>query len=175
MEHLRSITLSSYHDKDFIRARFAKERVDMKIGREFTFLDLSGLKKPPDGPTLFPIREKTSSWAKILQKSMGLLATPYRRKICVVQPEEYGAYKDEHGNAQTMDGRIINVSKEDIKAMLEMQNIQGGKYLSIPQCEGCFKMLGVHPTPPYPPEDIYGRDEVKELIEKVWKDQEKNI
>lgn len=71
MEHLRSITLSSDHDKDFIRARFAKERVDMEIGREFTFLDLSGLKKPPDGPTLFPIREKTSSWAKILQKSMG--------------------------------------------------------------------------------------------------------
>lgn len=35
-----------------------------------------------------------------------------RRKIRVVQLDEYRIYKDEDGNA--LDGRIINVFKEDI-------------------------------------------------------------
>ncbi|KAF2566643.1 hypothetical protein F2Q70_00028043 [Brassica cretica] len=42
------------------------------------------------------------------------IVIPSRRKIRVVQPDEHGVYRDEDGNAQVPDGRIINVSKEDI-------------------------------------------------------------
>ncbi|KAF3581331.1 hypothetical protein DY000_02031593 [Brassica cretica] len=63
-------------------------------------------------------------------------ATHTKRKICVVQLAEYGVYTDEDGNAQTMDGKIINVSKEEIEAILEMDDKSGGKYLSLPQYEG---------------------------------------
>ncbi|KAL0793757.1 hypothetical protein Bca101_065134 [Brassica carinata] len=58
-----------------------------------------------------------------------------------MQREEYRVYRDEYGNAQALDGRIINVSKEDIKAILEMADRSGGKYLSLPQYEGCFGCL----------------------------------
>ena len=37
-----------------------------------------------------------------------------------MQLDEYGVYRDEDGNAKALDGRIINVFKEDIKAILEM-------------------------------------------------------
>ncbi|KAF3508491.1 hypothetical protein F2Q69_00006522 [Brassica cretica] len=42
------------------------------------------------------------------------------RKIRVVQPDEYGVYRDENGNASALDGMIINVSNEDVEAILEM-------------------------------------------------------
>ena len=48
-----------------------------------------------------------------------------------------------------MDGRIINDSKEDIEAILELADSLGGHYLSLPHYEGCFQMHGVHSTPSY--------------------------
>ena len=42
-------------------------------------------------------------------------ANPPRRKICVVSPNVFRVDRDEEGNAHAMDGRIINVSKEDIE------------------------------------------------------------
>ncbi|KAG2331729.1 hypothetical protein Bca4012_018717 [Brassica carinata] len=78
-------------------------------------------------------------------------ATP-NRKICEVSPDEYGVCRDEEGNAHAMDERIINVSKGDIEAILEMADSLGGRYLSLPHYEGCFQMHGVHPTPLYLPE-----------------------
>ncbi|KAG2311912.1 hypothetical protein Bca52824_023469 [Brassica carinata] len=88
------------------------------------------------------------------------------RKICVVQPDEYGVYRDEDGNAHALDGRIINVSKEDIEAILEMTDKSGGKYLSLPQYEGYFLMPGVYCTPPRPPvSDTFSRVHVIELLD----------
>ena len=37
-----------------------------------------------------------------------------------MQPDEYGVYRDENGNASALDGMIINVSNEDVEAILEM-------------------------------------------------------
>ncbi|KAL0650006.1 hypothetical protein Bca4012_092697 [Brassica carinata] len=79
-----------------------------------------------------------------------LTATPTRKKIRVVQHDEYGVYRDEDGNAQIVDGRIIKVSKEDIKAILEMADKSGKHYLSLLR-----------------------RDEVMEMMWKVMKDQDK--
>lgn len=53
-------------------------------------------------------------------------ATPINKKIHVVQPDEYEVYIDEDGNAQALDWRIINVSKDDIEAILEMADKSGG-------------------------------------------------
>ncbi|KAL0723121.1 hypothetical protein Bca4012_037720 [Brassica carinata] len=95
-------------------------------------------------------------------------ATSPRRMICVVQPDEYGVYKNKEGNAKTMYERIINVSKEDIEAILEVADTLGGRYQSLPQYERCFEMPRVHPTPPYLPEaNTYTRDLVKDLIENI--------
>ncbi|KAG2328635.1 hypothetical protein Bca52824_011363 [Brassica carinata] len=94
--------------------------------------------------------------------------------ICVVQPDEYGVYKNKEGNAKTMYERIINVSKEDIEAILEVADTLGGRYQSLPQYERCFEMPRVHPTPPYLPEaNTYTRDLVKDLIEDVFKAQDR--
>ncbi|KAF3495467.1 hypothetical protein DY000_02053040 [Brassica cretica] len=76
-----------------------------------------------------------------------LTVTPTRKKIRVVQHDEYGVYRDEDGNAQIVDGRIIKVSKEDIKAILEMADKSGKHYLSLLRYEGCFQIPGIHPTP----------------------------
>ena len=76
-----------------------------------------------------------------------LTATPTRKKIHVVQHDEYGVYIDEDGNAQIVDGRIIKVSKEDIKAILEMADKSGKHYLSLLRYEGCFQIPVIHPTP----------------------------
>ena len=67
-------------------------------------------------------------------------ATPTRRKICVVQSDEYGVYINEDGNAQALDVRIINVSKEDIEAKLEMvDNALIGRALVL-----CVKLSNQH-------------------------------
>lgn len=95
-------------------------------------------------------------------------ATPTKRKFRVVQSNEYEVYRDEDGNAQSMDGRIINVSKEDIKEILEMAYKSGGNYLSLPQYEGCLQMPELHLTTHSQPVD-----DVKELIRGVFKAQEK--
>ncbi|KAG5396903.1 hypothetical protein IGI04_018717 [Brassica rapa subsp. trilocularis] len=57
-------------------------------------------------------------------------ATSSKKKICVIQRDEYGVYRDEDGNTHALDGRIINVSKEDIENLLEMVDKSGGKYSS---------------------------------------------
>ncbi|KAG5377765.1 hypothetical protein IGI04_025607 [Brassica rapa subsp. trilocularis] len=72
-----------------------------------------------------------------------------RRKIRRVSPDDYGVYIDEESNAHAMERKIINDSKEDIEAILELLNSLGGCYLSLPQYEGCFQMPRVHPTPSY--------------------------
>ncbi|KAF3595938.1 hypothetical protein DY000_02022729 [Brassica cretica] len=36
-------------------------------------------------------------------------ATPSKRKIRVIQPDEYGVYRDEDGIAHTLNGKIINM------------------------------------------------------------------
>ena len=66
-----------------------------------------------------------------------------------MQPDEHEVYLDEDGNAQAPDGRIINVSKENIEAIFKMADKSRGKYLTLPQYEGCFQMPGIHliPTP----------------------------
>ena len=86
-----------------------------------------------------------------------------------MSPYEYGVYKDEEGNTQAMDGRITNVSKENIEEILEMADILESRYRSLPEYEGCFKMLGFHPTPSYPPElATYSRDHIRDLIADIF-------
>lgn len=53
-------------------------------------------------------------------------STHSKRKIRVVLPGEYRIYIDENGNTHAPDGRIINVYKEDIDAILEMADKSGG-------------------------------------------------
>ena len=65
-------------------------------------------------------------------------ATPSKRKIHIIHPDDYGVYRDEDGNTQALDGRIINVSIDDMEAISEMVDKSGGKYLSLPQYEGRF-------------------------------------
>ncbi|KAF2546962.1 hypothetical protein F2Q70_00021716 [Brassica cretica] len=87
--------------------------------------------------------------------------------ILILQHDEYGVYRDEDGNAHTLDVRIINVSKEDIEAILEMADSAEGKYMSLPQYERCFHLPRVlHPIH-YPPPSSYNKDNIEELLNNI--------
>lgn len=49
-----------------------------------------------------------------------------------MKQDEYGVYRDEEGNARANDGKITDVSKENIEAILERDDSAGCHYMSLP-------------------------------------------
>ncbi|KAH0879454.1 hypothetical protein HID58_066848, partial [Brassica napus] len=78
--------------------------------------------------------------------------------ILILQHDEYGVYRDEDGNAHTLDVRIINVSKEDIEAILEMADSAEGKCFHLPRV-----LHSIH----YPPPSSYNKDNIEELLNDI--------
>lgn len=94
--------------------------------------------------------------------------TPAKRMICVMALDEYGIYRDEEENAHATDGRIINVSKDDMRAILEMVDIMGGFYMSLPKYERCFQMPRDYHDPCYHHKPkTYRRDQVEDMIDDI--------
>ena len=46
---------------------------------------------------------------------------------------EYKIYRDGHGNARSVDGRIIHVSREDIREIMERAAKDGDTHICLPE------------------------------------------
>ena len=53
--------------------------------------------------------------------------------MIVMEKDEYGVYRDDHGHARDVDGHIISVSKEDIRSLLERASRDEHNYICLPQ------------------------------------------
>ena len=67
-------------------------------------------------------------------------------------PYEFGIFRDPEGNARAMDGRLLQVSKEDITDILAIANGQGNLFTQA--------------TPPDP--DPYSRAEMDEKLNDIY-------
>ncbi|KAF3567045.1 hypothetical protein DY000_02016124 [Brassica cretica] len=70
------------------------------------------------------MHRSTVGLAKTVTRALRFTLLSLQKGSRVVQLDDYGVYRDEDGNAQTLDGWIINASKEDIVAILEMEVIK---------------------------------------------------
>ena len=85
-----------------------------------------------------------------------------RRKICWERKDEYGIYRDKDVYARAPDGRIIHVSREGIRAILERSVMVGHIHISLQE------YAEVPPTTVLEP-NTYSRTEIDELVEGIYR------
>ena len=82
--------------------------------------------------------------------------------------DEYGIYRDEHGNARSVDGRIIYVSKEDIGEIMERAAIDGHTHICLPEyAEKVTRTMLVPVT--------YSRGEINEMVHGIYRAHEMSL
>ena len=88
------------------------------------------------------------------------------RKFYWEEKDEYGVYKDDQGCARDMDGHVINVSKEEIRKLLERARDEPN-YIFLPEHASTFTQTKLVP-------EINTNDEISEMFYRIWREQEKN-
>uniref|UniRef100_M4F9Z7 Uncharacterized protein n=1 Tax=Brassica campestris TaxID=3711 RepID=M4F9Z7_BRACM len=78
-----------------------------------------------------------------------------QRKFYWEEKDEYGVYKDDQGCARDMDGHVINVSKEEIRKLLERARDEPN-YIFLPEHASTFTQTKLVP-------EINTNDEIKRL------------
>ncbi|KAF3554333.1 hypothetical protein F2Q69_00012636 [Brassica cretica] len=81
--------------------------------------------------------------------------------------DEYGVYRDDLGCTRDMDGHIINVSKEEIRNIMERASRDEPSYICLPEHVNLFTQTKLVP-------EIYTKDEINEMFYGVCGEQEKN-
>ncbi|KAF2566166.1 hypothetical protein F2Q68_00025206 [Brassica cretica] len=81
--------------------------------------------------------------------------------------DEYGIYKDDQGCARDMDGHIINVTKEEIRKLMERASRDEPSYICLPEHASLFTQTKLVP-------EIYTKDEINEMFYGVCGEHEKN-
>ncbi|KAF3489920.1 hypothetical protein F2Q69_00053065 [Brassica cretica] len=66
-----------------------------------------------------------------------------------------------------MDGHIINVSKEEIRKLMERASIDEHSYICLPEHASSFTQTKLVP-------EIYTKDEINEMFNGIYGEQEKN-
>ncbi|KAF2578218.1 hypothetical protein F2Q68_00005061 [Brassica cretica] len=89
------------------------------------------------------------------------------RKFYWEEKDEYGVYRDDQGCARDVDGHIINVSKEDIRKLMERASRDEHIYICLPEHASSFTQTKLVP-------EIYTKDEINEMFYGVCGAQEKN-
>ncbi|KAF3583562.1 hypothetical protein F2Q69_00029337 [Brassica cretica] len=89
------------------------------------------------------------------------------RKFHWEDNDEYGIYRDDQGCARDMDGHIINVSKEEIKRLMERASRDEPSYICLPEHVNLFTQTKLVP-------EIYTKDEINEMFYGVCREQENN-
>ncbi|KAF3594711.1 hypothetical protein DY000_02023688 [Brassica cretica] len=74
------------------------------------------------------------------------------RKFHWEDKNEYGIYRDDQGCARDMDGHIINVSKEEIKKLMERASRDEPSYICLSEHVNLFTQTKLVP-------EIYTKDE----------------
>ncbi|KAF2594748.1 hypothetical protein F2Q70_00043119 [Brassica cretica] len=80
--------------------------------------------------------------------------------------DEYGVYGDDQGCARGMDGHVINVSKDDIRKLMERASRDEHSYICLPEHASSFTQTKLVP-------EIYTKDEITEMFYGVCGAQEK--
>ncbi|KAF3610718.1 hypothetical protein DY000_02048578 [Brassica cretica] len=88
------------------------------------------------------------------------------RKFYWEENDEYGVYRDDQGCARDVDGHIINVSKDDIRKLMERASIDEHSYICLPEHASSFTQTKLVP-------EIYTKDEIDEMFYGVCGAQEK--
>ncbi|KAF3585149.1 hypothetical protein F2Q69_00029888 [Brassica cretica] len=79
------------------------------------------------------------------------------RKLYWEENDEYGVYRDDQGCARDVDGHIINVSKDDIRKLMERALIDEHSYICLPEHASSFTQTKLVP-------EIYTKDEIDEMF-----------
>ncbi|KAF2558203.1 hypothetical protein F2Q68_00016438 [Brassica cretica] len=83
------------------------------------------------------------------------------------EKDEYGVYRDDQEHARDVDGRIIRVSKDDIRSLLERALMDEHTYLCLPEHARSLTQNKLVPK-------IYTKDEINEMFYGVCGAQKKN-
>ncbi|KAF2565466.1 hypothetical protein F2Q68_00025257 [Brassica cretica] len=89
------------------------------------------------------------------------------RKFYWEEKDEYGFYRDDQGCARDVDGHVINVSKDDIRKLMERASRDEHIYICLPEHASSFTQTKLVPK-------IYTKDEINEMFYEVCGAQEKN-
>ncbi|KAF3544857.1 hypothetical protein DY000_02006567 [Brassica cretica] len=81
------------------------------------------------------------------------------------EKDEYGVYRDDQGCARDVDGNIINVSKEDIRKLMERALRDEHNYICLPEHVSSFTQTKLVP-------EIYTKDEINEMFYQFYGAQE---
>ncbi|KAL0706236.1 hypothetical protein Bca4012_072662 [Brassica carinata] len=81
-----------------------------------------------------------------------------RRRFHWERRDEYDIYGDEHGNARVVDGRIIHVSREDIREIMERAAMDGHTHICLPKYAEKFTKTMSDPEP-----DTYSRADIDDM------------
>ena len=76
--------------------------------------------------------------------------------------DEYSVYRDEDGFARAKDGRIIHVSKEDIRAILQRATIVGRTHIGLPE----YAVVSIRTVPD---EASYSKAEIDEMVAEIYR------
>ncbi|KAF3531546.1 hypothetical protein DY000_02039280 [Brassica cretica] len=90
-----------------------------------------------------------------------------KKKFYWEAKDEYGVYRDDKGCTRDMDGHIINVSKEEIRKLMERASRDEPNYICLPEHANIFTQTKLVP-------EIYTKDEINEMFYGVCGEQEKN-
>ncbi|KAF2589798.1 hypothetical protein F2Q70_00038542 [Brassica cretica] len=88
------------------------------------------------------------------------------RKFYWEEKDKYGVYRDKQGRARDVDGHIINVSKEEIRKLIERASRDEHNYICLPEHASSFTQTKLVP-------EIYTKDEINEMFYGVCGAQEK--
>ncbi|KAF3610782.1 hypothetical protein DY000_02048235 [Brassica cretica] len=88
-------------------------------------------------------------------------------KIYWEEKDEYEIYRDDQGCARDVDGHIINVSKEDIRKLMERASRDEHSYICLPEHASSFTQTKLVP-------EIYTKDEINVMFYGICGEQEKN-
>ena len=84
-----------------------------------------------------------------------------RRRLRWELRDEYGIYRDENEYACAACGRIIHVSRENIRAILERAEMVGHTHISLPE-------YAKVPTTIVPEPNTYSKAKTDELVEEIY-------
>ncbi|KAF3544322.1 hypothetical protein DY000_02007862 [Brassica cretica] len=89
------------------------------------------------------------------------------RKFYWEEKDQYGVYRDDQGCARDVDGHIINVSKEDIRKLMERASKDEHSYICLLEHASSFTQSKLVP-------EIYTKNEINEMFYGICGEQEKN-
>ncbi|KAF3591301.1 hypothetical protein DY000_02021983 [Brassica cretica] len=108
--------------------------------------------------TITEHQQKTSEFGR---RDFNLFGT---RKFYWEEKDEYGVYRDDQECTGDMDGHIINVSKEEIRNLMERASTDEHSYICLPEHASSFTQTKLVP-------EIYTKDEINEMFYGICGEQ----